>query len=222
MSANDAMTVRAGRHTVRVNRPDKVLFAGVVLPWWSLAWFWGFVGLGLLWGVLVWAVPLGCYRVFFGGGGLLVLGGGFSFAAWFSRGRFPEEAGGVPLVVGVDSGPVFFAGGRVCLALYRCLSLLAGPDGADGLVLDVEGAVAVFAPVRAAVVLVHAVLVVLGLACVVVFPGSGGVALVVGVGGVGGVDGVVVFALVVAVVVAAGHPAGLPAGFVAVALGDGV
>lgn len=206
MSANDAMTVRAGRHTVRVNRPDKVLFPGDGLTKADLAGYYRAVAPRMVPHLRGRPLTLERYPDGIDGGSFMQKEAPSYFPEWIPRATVPKDDGTVTHVVADDTATLVHAAAQACITPHRWLARTDRPHHPDRLVFDLDPAGDDFAPVREAARRLHAVLDDLRLPCAVMTTGSRGLHLLVPLDRRSHVDEVRGFARDVAGLLAARHP----------------
>ncbi|MGV9248290.1 non-homologous end-joining DNA ligase [Streptomyces sp. NPDC003710] len=203
-------TVRAGRRTLEVHRPDKVLFPGdgsgkeytkadlvdyylSVAPW-MLPHLRG--------------RPLMLERHPDGvrGPRFMQKNTPDHYPDWVHRVELPKEGGTVCHTVCDDTATLVYLADQACLTLHRWLSRADRPERPDRLVFDLDPAEDDFGQVRHAARLVGELLDELGLPSGLMTTGSRGLHIVVPLAGSHGFDEVRVFAKDLADTLAAAHP----------------
>ncbi|MEU6096335.1 non-homologous end-joining DNA ligase [Streptomyces sp. NPDC047079] len=203
-------TVRAGRRTLEVHRPDKVLFPGdgggkeytkadLVDHYRSVA---------------PWMLPhlrgrplmLERYPDGVGGPRFMQKNTPEHYPHWVHRVEMPKEGGTVCHTVCDDTATLVYLADQACLTLHRWLSRADRPDRPDRLVFDLDPATDDFGQVRHAARLVGELLGELELPSGLMTTGSRGLHVVVPLAGTQGFDEVRKFAKDVADTLAAAHP----------------
>ncbi|GAA3026536.1 non-homologous end-joining DNA ligase [Streptomyces glomeratus] len=203
-------TVRAGRRTLEVHRPDKVLFPGdgsgkeytkadlvdyylSVAPW-MLPHLRG--------------RPLMLERHPDGvrGPRFMQKNTPDHYPDWVHRVELPKEGGTVCHTVCDDTATLVYLADQACLTLHRWLSRADRPERPDRLVFDLDPAEDDFGQVRHAARLVGELLDELGLPSGLMTTGSRGLHVVVPLAGSPGFDEVRKFARDLADTLAAAHP----------------
>ena len=203
-------TVRAGRRTLEVHRPDKVLFPGdgsgkeytkadlvdyylSVAPW-MLPHLRG--------------RPLMLERHPDGvrGPRFMQKNTPDHYPDWVHRVELPKEGGTVCHTVCDDTATLVYLADQACLTLHRWLSRADRPERPDRLVFDLDPAEDDFGQVRRAARLVGELLDELGLPSGLMTTGSRGLHVVVPLAGSPGFDEVREFARDLADTLAAAHP----------------
>ncbi|WP_320778582.1 non-homologous end-joining DNA ligase [Streptomyces sp. CRN 30] len=210
MSADAARTVRAGRRTVEVHRPDKVLFpatpgtaevtkSGLVDHYRSVAPY-------LL--PQVRGRPLMLERHPDGVDGPVFVQKNTPdrYPEWIERAELPKEGGTVRHTVCDDTATLLYLADQAALTLHRWLSRADRPDRPDRLVFDLDPAEDTFEPVREAARWLRELLDGLRLPSAAMTTGSRGLHVVVPLRRGPDFDEVREFAHDVAETLAAAHP----------------
>ncbi|BBA95636.1 hypothetical protein RVR_570 [Actinacidiphila reveromycinica] len=205
-TTDTATTVRGGRHTVRLNRPDKVLFPDDGLTKADLVAYYRAVAPRML--PHLRGRPLMLERRPDG-----VEGGSFMqkdvprhFPDWVHRATVPKEHGTLTHLVCDDTATLLYAASQACVTPHRWLSRADRPHHPDRLVFDLDPAEDDFGPVRGSARLLRALLADLRLPCAVMTTGSRGLHLLVPLDRRAPADEVLRFARDVAATLAARHP----------------
>ncbi|MGW2488068.1 non-homologous end-joining DNA ligase [Streptomyces sp. NPDC001606] len=213
MSGGAARHIRAGRRTVAIQRPGKVLFpAGAGAPEYTkgdLADYYRSVARYLLPHVRGRPLMLERYPDGVGGQRFMQKHTPEHYPDWITRAEVAKEGGTVTHVVCDDTATLLHLADQACLTLHRWLSRTdraRGPDHPDRLVLDLDPPGEDFAPVREAAHWLHELLDDLGLPAAPMTTGSRGVHLVVPLDGRHHVDEVRRFARDLAEFAVSRHP----------------
>ncbi|MBC2865293.1 non-homologous end-joining DNA ligase [Streptomyces mexicanus] len=129
-----------------------------------------------------------------------------SYPDWITRAEVPKEGGTVLHTVCDDTATLVHLADQACLTLHRWLSRTRHLDRPDRLVFDLDPAGDDFGAVRTAAHALHALLDELRLPCAPMTTGSRGVHVIVPLDGRDGFDEVRGFARDVAEALAARHP----------------
>ncbi|MFG3280757.1 non-homologous end-joining DNA ligase [Streptomyces sp. NPDC048111] len=206
MSRAATKAVRAGRRTVRVSRPEKVLFPDDGITKGDLAEYYRAVAQRAL--PHLRGRPLMLERHPDG-----VTGGSFMqkdvpeyFPDWIGRAELPKEGGTVTHVLCDDTSTLVYLAGQGVLTLHRWLSRADRPDHPDRLVFDLDPHGDDFGEVRFAARQLHDLLDELGLPSTVMTTGSRGLHVIVPLDRKAPFDDVRAFARASADVLAARHP----------------
>ncbi|MGW0286516.1 non-homologous end-joining DNA ligase [Streptomyces sp. NPDC003236] len=221
MSDDGARTIRAGRRSVRVQRPAKVLLPGGAegCTKGDLADYHRSVAPYLLPHLRGRPLMLERYPDGLDGPRFMQKNTPDHYPDWITRAEVAKEGGTVTHVVCDDTATLVYLADQACLTLHRWLSRTdraAGPDHPDRLVFDLDPAPApegsdgapeeTFAPVREAAGILRELLDELGLPAAPMTTGSRGLHLVVPLDGRHGFDEVHRFARDVAEFAEAAHP----------------
>ncbi|MFI9804746.1 non-homologous end-joining DNA ligase [Streptomyces sp. NPDC052301] len=213
MSRGDARTVRAGRRTVEIQRPGKVLFPGdggaKEYTKGDLADYYRSVAPYLLPHLRGRPLMLERYPDGVDGPRFMQKNTPEHYPDWITRAEVAKEGGTVTHVVCDDTATLLYLADQACLTLHRWLSRTdraAGPDHPDRLVFDLDPPGDDFAAVREAAGRLRIILDDLGLPAAPMTTGSRGIHLVVPLDGRAGFDEVRRFAHEVAEAAAAEHP----------------
>ncbi|MEU1007624.1 non-homologous end-joining DNA ligase [Streptomyces sp. NPDC005890] len=213
MSRGDARTLRAGRRTVQIQRPGKVLFPGrggvKEYTKGDLADYYRSVAPYLL--PHLRGRPLTLERCPDGldGQRFLQKNTPEHYPDWITRVEVAKEGGTVTHVVCDDTATLLHLADQACVTLHRWLSRTdraGGPDHPDRLVFDLDPAGDDFAAVRDAAHWMRKLLDELGLPAAPMTTGSRGLHLVVPLDGRHDFDEVRRFAYDVAELAASRHP----------------
>ncbi|MFF9156934.1 non-homologous end-joining DNA ligase [Streptomyces sp. NPDC014846] len=213
MSPGDARTVRAGRRTVRIQRPGKVLFpggAGVAeYTKGDLADYYRAVAPWLLPHVRGRPLMLERHPDGVDGPRFMQKNTPDHYPDWIGRAEVAKEGGTVTHVVCDDTATLLFLADQACLTLHRWLSRTdraGGLDHPDRLVFDLDPPGDDFAAVRQAAGRLRELLDELGLPAAPMTTGSRGLHLVTPLDGRQDFDEVRRFAHEVAEVAESRHP----------------
>ncbi|MFJ6695037.1 non-homologous end-joining DNA ligase [Streptomyces sp. NPDC091272] len=204
-----ALEVRAGRHTVTVHRPDKVLFPDLGLSKADLAGYYRRIALFMLPQLRDRPLMLERHPDGVRGPRFLQKDTPDSYPDWVRRVRLDREGGTVRHVVCEDSATLVFLADQSCLALHRWASRVTRLPWPDRLIFDLDPPEDDFGAVREAARRLGEVLGELNLPSVPMATGSKGLHVVVPLNGHTTFEESKGFAREVAEVVAARHPARL-------------
>ena len=200
-----SLTIRAGRRTVQISRPDKVLFdPGITKS--DLARYYEAVADAMLPHLA--GRPLNYERFPDGIGGQRIFQqhAGSHFPPWVRRVSVPARKGTVEHVVASDAATLVYLAGQACITLHRWLSRSDSLDRPDLFVVDLDPSVHDPAEIRRAARTFGALLRELGLQPWAMTTGSRGYHVVVPLQRRAGYDGVRAFARELAVLAAAREP----------------
>ncbi|MGV9760685.1 non-homologous end-joining DNA ligase [Streptomyces tricolor] len=213
MSRDDARTIRAGRRSVRIQRPGKVLFPGgggaKEYTKGDLADYYRAVAPYLLPHLRGRPLMLERHPDGLDGPRFMQKNTPEHYPEWIARAEVGKEGGTVTHVVCNDTATLLYLADQACLTLHRWLSRTdraGGPDHPDRLVLDLDPPGDDFAAVREAAGWLRELLDDVGLPAAPMTTGSRGVHLVVPLDGRHDVDTVREFARDLAETAAARHP----------------
>ncbi|MEW2287717.1 non-homologous end-joining DNA ligase [Streptomyces sp. NPDC047841] len=213
MSGDDARAIRAGRRTVEIKRPGKVLFPGgggaKEYTKGDLADYYRSVAPYLLPHLRGRPLMLERYPDGLDGQRFMQKNTPEHYPEWIDRAEVAKEGGTVTHVVCDDTATLLYLADQACLTLHRWLSRTdraGGLDHPDRLVFDLDPPGDDFGAVREAAVRLHELLDELGLPAFPMTTGSRGLHLVVPLDGRQGFDAVREFAHGVAELAAARHP----------------
>ncbi|MEU9911142.1 non-homologous end-joining DNA ligase [Streptomyces sp. NPDC051001] len=210
MSEDATRTVRAGRRTVEVHRPEKVLFpgdgAGKEYTKSDLVDYYRAVAPFML--PHLRGRPLMLERLPDGVGGPTFMQKNTpdSYPDWISRVEVAKEGGTVRHTVCDDTATLVYLADQACLTLHRWLSRVGRVEQPDRMVFDLDPFGDDFAPVHEAAWLLAELLDELKLPSALMTTGSRGLHVVVPVQGHHDFDEVREFAKDVADTLAAAHP----------------
>ncbi|MEU4078921.1 ATP-dependent DNA ligase [Streptomyces venezuelae] len=198
--------VRAGRRTVEIRRPDKVLFPGDGLTKADLAAYYRTVAHRMLPHLRGRPLMLERHPDGIDGPAFMQKDVPDHFPDWVRRAELPKEGGTVTYVLCEDTATLLFLAGQACTTPHRFLSRADRPDRPDRLVFDLDPAGEDFAPVREAALGLHRLLDELELPSSLMTTGSRGLHVVVALDRRAPFDDVRAFARGVADVLASRHP----------------
>ncbi|MFE9448547.1 non-homologous end-joining DNA ligase [Streptomyces sp. NPDC006739] len=208
--SDDVRTVRAGRRTVAVHRPGKVLFPGggnaKEYTKGDLADYYRAVAPFMLPHLRGRPLMLERHPDGLDSPRFMQKNTPDHYPEWITRAEVAKEGGTVTHVVCDDTATLLFLADQACLTVHRWLSRTGGLDYPDRLVFDLDPPGEDFAPVREAARWIGELLDDLGLPSAPMTTGSRGVHLVVPLNGHHDFDEVRQFAHDVAEVAAAAHP----------------
>ncbi|POX61475.1 ATP-dependent DNA ligase [Streptomyces sp. Ru62] len=213
MSPDDARTLRAGRRTVEIKRPGKVLFPGgggaKEYTKGDLADYYRSVAPYLLPHLRGRPLMLERYPDGLGGQRFMQKNTPEHYPEWITRAEVAKEGGTVTHVVCDDTATLLYLADQACLTLHRWLSRTdraGGLDQPDRLVFDLDPPGDDFGAVREAAAWLRVLLDELGLPAAPMTTGSRGLHLVVPLDGRQDFDAVREFAHDVAELAAARRP----------------
>ncbi|MER6737995.1 non-homologous end-joining DNA ligase [Streptomyces puniciscabiei] len=213
MTEADARSIRAGRRTVRVRRPGKVLFPGGAgageYTKGDLADYYRSVAPYMLPHLRGRPLMQERYPDGLDGQRFMQKNVPEHYPDWITRAEVPKEGGTVTHAVCDDTATLVYLADQACLTLHRWLSRTdraAGPDHPDRLVLDLDPPGDDFARVREAAGWLRELLEELGLPAAAMTTGSRGLHLVVPLDGRHDFDEVRQFAQGVARLAECRHP----------------
>ncbi|MFJ9852464.1 non-homologous end-joining DNA ligase [Streptomyces sp. NPDC101150] len=205
-NADHTDTVRAGRHTVQLHRPDKVLFPDDGFTKADVVDYYGRVAAAMV--PQLRGRPLMLERLPEGLGGpqFMQKDTPEHYPDWIRRAEVAKEGGTVTHTVCDDKATLLFLADQACLTLHRWLSRADRPDTPDRLVFDLVPPGDDFESVREAARWLTELLDELGLPAVLMTTGSKGLHVTVPLDGHSDFDASRGFAQQVAEVLAARHP----------------
>ncbi|KOV74997.1 MULTISPECIES: non-homologous end-joining DNA ligase [unclassified Streptomyces] len=213
MSRDDARAIRAGRRTVEIKRPGKVLFPGgggaKEYTKGDLADYYRSVAPYLLPHLRGRPLMLERYPDGLDGQRFMQKNTPEHYPEWITRAEVAREGGTVTHVVCDDTATLLYLADQACLTVHRWLSRTdraGGLDHPDRLVFDLDPPGDDFGAVRAAAAWLRELLDELGLPAAPMTTGSRGLHLVVPLDGRQDFDAVREFAHDVAELAAARHP----------------
>ncbi|WP_328732947.1 non-homologous end-joining DNA ligase [Streptomyces caniferus] len=199
-------TVRAGRRTVEIHRPDKVLFPDDGLTKADVVGYYRRVAASMV--PQLRGRPLMLERLPEGLGGpqFMQKDTPEHYPDWIRRARVAKEGGSVTHTVCDDKATLLFLADQACLTFHRWLSRADRPHHPDRLVFDLDPPGPDFEAVREAARRLCALLDELDLPFLLMTTGSKGLHVTVPLDGAGDFDAVRGFAQEVAQVLAERHP----------------
>ncbi|AOP47091.1 non-homologous end-joining DNA ligase [Streptomyces lydicus] len=199
-------TVRAGRRTVRIHRPDKVLFPDDGLTKAEVVDYYGRVAAAMV--PQLRGRPLMLERLPEGLGGphFMQKETPDHYPDWIRRAEVAKEGGTVTHPLCDDKATLLFLADQACLTLHRWLSRADRPDHPDRLVFDLDPPGTDFEAVREAARALLGLLDELGLPAALMTTGSKGLHVIVPLDGKSDFDTVRGFAQDTAEVLARRHP----------------
>ncbi|KUM85618.1 MULTISPECIES: non-homologous end-joining DNA ligase [Streptomyces] len=211
MTRDDVRTVRAGKRTVEVHRPDKVLFPGgdgaKEYTKADLVDYYRAVAPFMLPHLRGRPLMLERHPDGLDGPRFMQKNTPDSYPEWISRVEVPKEGGTVCHTVCDDTATLLYLADQACLTLHRWLSRAGSVERPDRMVFDLDPAGDDdFALVREAAGLLGELLDELSLPSALMTTGSRGLHVVVPLNGRHDVDEVREFAKDVADTLVAGHP----------------
>ncbi|MFC9910077.1 non-homologous end-joining DNA ligase [Streptomyces sp. NPDC127197] len=210
MSGDDVRTVRAGRRTVEVHRPDKVLFPGggdaKEYTKSDLVDYYRAVAPFMLPQLRGRPLMLERHPDGLDGPQFMQKNTPDTYPDWITRVEVPKEGGTVCHTVCDDTATLVHLADQACITLHRWLSRTGRLESPDRMVFDLDPSGDSFAPVREAARLLGELLDELKLPSALMTTGSRGLHVIVPVGGHHGFDEVREFARDVADTLAAAHP----------------
>ncbi|MGY5125248.1 non-homologous end-joining DNA ligase [Streptomyces nigrescens] len=201
-----ADTVRAGRRTVEIHRPEKVLFPDDGLTKADVVGYYRRVAAHMV--AQLRGRPLMLERLPEGLGGpqFMQKDTPAHYPDWIRRAEVTKEGGTVTHTVCDDKATLLFLADQACLTFHRWLSRAARPDHPDRLVFDLDPPGPDFEAVREAARQLCGLLDELGLPAVLMTTGSKGLHVIVPLDGKSDFDTVRGFAQEAAAVLAERHP----------------
>ncbi|CAG6398779.1 non-homologous end-joining DNA ligase [Streptomyces cocklensis] len=206
MSGTPYETVRAGRRTVRIGRPGKVLFPADGLTKADVAAYYRTVAPRMVPQLRGRPLMLERHPDGIDGQGFMQKDTPAYVPDWVHRAALPKEGGTVTYTLCDDTATLVYLAGQACVTLHRFLSRADRAEYPDRLVFDLDPPDADFAPVRAAARQVHGLLDELELPSTVMTTGSRGLHVLVALDAKSSVDEVRAFARDAAGLLAARHP----------------
>ncbi|MER5736496.1 non-homologous end-joining DNA ligase [Streptomyces sp. NPDC002262] len=198
--------VRAGRRTVPVSRPEKVLFQDDGITKADLAAYYRAVAPRMLPHLRGRPLMLERHPGGIGGRGFMQKDVPGHFPDWVHRVELPKEGGTVTYVLCEDAATLVLLADQGCVTLHRWLSRADRPDHPDRLVFDLDPPDDDFGRVREAAHRLHELLDEVGLPALPMTTGSRGLHVVVPLDRSLPFDGVRAFAADLAGVLADRHP----------------
>lgn len=206
MSGTPYETVRAGRRTVRIGRPGKVLFPADGLTKADVASYYRTVAPRMVPHLRGRPLMLERHPDGIDGQAFMQKDTPGYVPDWVHRAELPKEGGTVTYTVCDDTATLVYLAGQACVTLHRFLSRAGSADHPDRLVFDLDPPGAGFEPVREAARHMHGLLDELELPSTVMTTGSRGLHVLVALDAKSHVDDVRAFARDAADLLAARHP----------------
>ncbi|MCK7624345.1 non-homologous end-joining DNA ligase [Streptomyces sp. RS10V-4] len=198
--------IRAGRRTVELTRPDKVLFPDDGITKADLADYYRSVARRMLPRLRGRPLMLERHPDGLDGPGFMQKDVPDHFPDWIHRAELPKEGGTVTYALCDDTATLTYLAGQGCLTPHRFLSRADRPHHPDLLVFDLDPPGPDFTAVRDAARWLHDLLDTLGLPSTVMTTGSRGLHVLVPLDRRAGFDDVRSFAREAAETLAARHP----------------
>ncbi|MFF4173316.1 non-homologous end-joining DNA ligase [Streptomyces sp. NPDC001744] len=202
----DTRKVRAGRRTVTIGRPEKVLFPGDGITKADLAEYYRAAAPRMLPHLRGRPLTMERHPNGIGDRGFFQKEVPDHFPDWVRRAEMPKEDGTVTYVLGEDAATLVLLADQGCVTLHRWLSRTDRPHHPDRLVFDLDPAGEGFAPVREAARWLRGLLDEVGLPSLLMTTGSRGLHVLVPLDRSAPFDDVRAFASGVAGVLASRHP----------------
>ncbi|MFC9221886.1 DNA polymerase domain-containing protein [Streptomyces hygroscopicus] len=134
----DARNVRAGNRTVRISRPEKVLFPDDGLSKWDLVDYYRSVSRRIIPQLRGRPLMMERHPDGIGGTPLMQKNAPDHFPDWVRRAVLPKEGGKVTHVVCDDTATLLYLADQACVTPHRWLSRTDRPDHPDRLVIDLD------------------------------------------------------------------------------------
>lgn len=201
-----AVRTSAGRHTVEIRRPDKVLFPAEGITKADLADYYRAASDRILPHLRDRPLMLERHPEGVEGPGFMQKDVPDYFPGWIRTVELPKEHGTVDYLVADDTATLMYLVDQACITLHRFLSKADRPRRPDRLVFDLDPAGDDFAAARHAAELLHELLEELKLPSAVMTTGSRGLHVVVPLVRTADVDEVREFAHSAAELLAERHP----------------
>ncbi|MFF4606490.1 non-homologous end-joining DNA ligase [Streptomyces sp. NPDC001339] len=174
-----ALTLRAGRRTVEINRPDKVLFPQDGLTKADLAAYYRSAARAMLPHLRGRPLMLERHPDGIDGEGFMQKDVPDYFPDWVHTAELPKEGGSVTHALCDDTATLLYLVDQACITPHRWLAKADRPDCPDRLVFDLDPPDDDFAPVREAAGLLHDLLDELRLPSALMTTGSRGLHVLV-------------------------------------------
>jgi bifunctional non-homologous end joining protein LigD len=200
------VSIRAGRRTVPVSRPEKVLFPQDGLTKEDLARYYRSVARLMLPQLRGRPLTLERHPDGVEDHGFLQKDVPDHFPDWLHRAELPKEGGTVTYAVCDEPAALVYLADQACVTLHRMLSRASRPDRPDRMVFDLDPADDDFGTVRRAALELHDLLDELGLPAQVMTTGSRGLHVLVPLDGRADFDQVRDLARRTAELLASRHP----------------
>ncbi|MFH8808320.1 DNA polymerase domain-containing protein [Streptomyces hygroscopicus] len=134
----DARNVRAGNRTVRISRPEKVLFPDDGISKWDLVDYYRSVSRRIIPQLRGRPLMMERHPDGIGGTPLMQKNAPDHFPDWVRRAVLPKEGGKVTHVVCDDTATLLYLADQACVTPHRWLSRADRPDHPDRLVIDLD------------------------------------------------------------------------------------
>ncbi|MFD8630106.1 DNA polymerase domain-containing protein [Streptomyces hygroscopicus] len=134
----DARNVRAGNRTVRISRPEKVLFPDDGISKWDLVDYYRSVSQRIIPQLRGRPLMMERHPDGIGGTPLMQKNAPDHFPDWVRRAVLPKEGGKVTHVVCDDTATLLYLADQACVTPHRWLSRADRPDHPDRLVIDLD------------------------------------------------------------------------------------
>ncbi|RST15840.1 ATP-dependent DNA ligase [Streptomyces sp. WAC05374] len=206
MSTSSTRAVRAGRRTVDIHRPDKVLFPGDGITKADLAGYYHSIAPFMLPQLRGRPLMLERHPDGIDGPRFMQKDTPAGYPDWVHRVTVPKEGGTVTHTVCDDTATLLHLADQACVTLHRWQSRAGRPDHPDRMVFDLDPPADDFAAVRRAAHHLGELLDALGLPSALMTTGSRGLHVIVPLDGHSTFDDVRAFARDVADTLAAAHP----------------
>ena len=135
--AGTSLTIRAGRRSVEIPRPHKVLFPGGITKA-DLARYYERVAGAMLHHIAGRPLNLERYPDGIGGQRIIQQHASQHFPEWIGRVEVPAKKGTVEHVVARDAATLVYLAGQACITFHRWLSRSDRLDRPDQLVIDLD------------------------------------------------------------------------------------
>ncbi|WP_307806350.1 non-homologous end-joining DNA ligase [Streptomyces sp. FH025] len=201
-----ALKLRAGRHTVEINRPDKVLFPQDGITKADLAEYYRGAAPRMLPHLRRRPLMMERHPDGIDGEGFMQKDVPDHFPDWVHTAELPKEDGTVTHALCDDTATLLYLADQACITPHRWLAKADRPDCPDRLVFDLDPPDRDFAPVREAAGQLHELLDELQLPSALMTTGSRGLHVLVPLDRRAPFDDVRAFAREAAELLAARHP----------------
>ncbi|MEU2208364.1 non-homologous end-joining DNA ligase [Streptomyces hygroscopicus] len=134
----DARNVRAGNRTVRISRPEKLLFPDDGISKWDLVDYYRSVSRRIIPQLRGRPLMMERHPDGIGGTPLMQKNAPDHFPDWVRRAVLPKEGGKVTHVVCDDTATLLYLADQACVTPHRWLSRADRPDHPDRLVIDLD------------------------------------------------------------------------------------
>ncbi|MET9463893.1 non-homologous end-joining DNA ligase [Streptomyces sp. NPDC006544] len=199
-------SIRAGRRTVEISRPEKLLFPADGITKADLVAYYRAVAARMLPHLRGRPLMLERHPDGIDGPAFMQKEAPDHFPDWIERAELPKEGGTVTHVLCDDTATLIYLANQGCITAHRWLSKADRPDHPDRLVFDLDPVDQDFAPVRQAAHRLHELLEELALPSLPMTTGSRGLHVVVPLDRKAPFEEVRAFARAVAEELASRHP----------------